>query len=89
MFRDMSRREFLRTTVATGVILSTKDISSVFAQELKPINSCRHNSMAAAPLVQVLRARKSIRSYSDEKLSLQALSNLLWAAFGINRSGIR
>jgi len=85
MFKDMSRREFLRTTVATGVILSTKDISSVFAQELKPIQLLPPQLDGGRPLMQVLRARKSIRSYSDEKLSLQALSNLLWAAFGINR----
>jgi SagB-type dehydrogenase family enzyme len=38
------------------------------------------------PLMQALKERKSIRAFSNEKLSLQVLSNLLWAAFGINRS---
>ena len=37
------------------------------------------------PLMQVLRERKSTRSYSAQKLSMQTLSNMLWAAFGINR----
>jgi SagB-type dehydrogenase family enzyme len=37
------------------------------------------------PLMQVLKDRSSSRSFSTEKLSLPALSNLLWAAFGINR----
>jgi SagB-type dehydrogenase family enzyme len=37
------------------------------------------------PLMQVLRERKSGREFSSEKLSPQLLSNLLWAAFGINR----
>ncbi len=35
--------------------------------------------------MQVLRDRKSSRLYSTEKIPLQVLSNLLWAAFGINR----
>lgn len=29
--------------------------------------------------------RMTVRSYSGEKLPMQTLSNLLWAAFGINR----
>jgi SagB-type dehydrogenase family enzyme len=35
--------------------------------------------------MQVLKDRGSSRSFSTEKLPLQVLSNLLWAAFGINR----
>lgn len=37
------------------------------------------------PLMQVLRDRKSERAFRDQKLPLQTLSNLFWAAFGINR----
>jgi SagB-type dehydrogenase family enzyme len=37
------------------------------------------------PLMQVLKERKTSRSFSDNQLSQQILSNLLWAAFGINR----
>jgi len=37
------------------------------------------------PLMQALKDRMSTRTFSEEKLSLQTLSNLLWAAFGINR----
>ncbi|HVN77619.1 MAG TPA: SagB/ThcOx family dehydrogenase [Terriglobia bacterium] len=36
-------------------------------------------------LMQALRLRRSAREFSREKLSDQILSNLLWAAFGINR----
>jgi hypothetical protein len=32
-----------------------------------------------------LQQRRTTRDISDERLSLQTLSNLLWAAFGINR----
>jgi SagB-type dehydrogenase family enzyme len=38
------------------------------------------------PLMQALNARHSEREFSPEKLSPQALSNLLWAAYGVNRS---
>jgi nitroreductase len=37
------------------------------------------------PLIQALRLRRSIREYADKPLAAQVLSDLLWAAFGINR----
>jgi SagB-type dehydrogenase family enzyme len=37
------------------------------------------------PLMEVLRDRQSIREFGPGALSDQELSNLLWAAFGINR----
>jgi SagB-type dehydrogenase family enzyme len=38
------------------------------------------------PLMQVLNERHSTREFGPEKLPPQVLSNLLWAAFGVNRS---
>ena len=35
--------------------------------------------------MQVLRDRSSTREFSPQKLPAQVLSNLLWAAFGVNR----
>jgi len=37
------------------------------------------------PLMEVLNDRHSSREFSSRELSEQMLSNLLWAAFGINR----
>lgn len=37
------------------------------------------------PLMQALANRRSSRSFSGQPLSRQTLSNLLWAAFGVNR----
>ena len=37
------------------------------------------------PLMKALRARQSTREFDQEKLSPQILSDLLWAAFGVNR----
>jgi nitroreductase len=38
------------------------------------------------PLMQALKKRQSSREYSDRELPLQTLSNLLWAAWGVNRA---
>jgi len=38
------------------------------------------------PLMEALSKRQSARSFSGKPLSNQVLSNLLWAAWGINRS---
>ena len=42
-------------------------------------------------LMQALSHRKTQRAFSEKELSLDTLSNLLWAAFGINRpdTGLR
>jgi SagB-type dehydrogenase family enzyme len=55
------------------------------AQELKPILLPKPQTDIGQPLMQVLSERKTTREFSPEKLPEQALSNLLWAAFGINR----
>ena len=55
------------------------------AQELKPIQLPKPQMDGGKPLMQVLKERKSTRSFSPEKLPVQTLGNLLWAAFGINR----
>ena len=37
------------------------------------------------PLMQALAERKSTKSFGDKSISAQDLSNLLWAAWGVNR----
>jgi SagB-type dehydrogenase family enzyme len=37
------------------------------------------------PLMQALNERKTVRSFTEDKLTLQQMSDLLWAAWGINR----
>ncbi|MFC1569910.1 nitroreductase family protein [bacterium] len=58
----------------------------VMAQELQPIQLPAPQMEGGRPLMQVLKDRKTIRSFEAKELSDQTLSNLLWAAFGINRS---
>lgn len=40
------------------------------------------------PLMEALNKRQSTRVFTDQDLSLQTLSDLLWAAWGINRPDI-
>jgi len=55
------------------------------AQELKPVQLPRPQTDIGRPLMQVLNDRSSTRTFSPEKLPAQVVSNLLWAAFGVNR----
>jgi SagB-type dehydrogenase family enzyme len=59
--------------------------NSILSQEIKTIQLPKPQMDGGKPLMQVLRDRKSSREFSSEKLPLQVLSNLLWAASGINR----
>ena len=44
------------------------------------------NQAGGMPLMAALKLRRSIREYADKALPPQALSDLLWAGFGINRT---
>ena len=52
---------------------------------LKPMVLPPPQTDGGKPLMQVLKARQSSREFSTEKLPPQVLSNLLWAAWGVNR----
>lgn len=43
----------------------------------------------SSDLMQIFDARKSGRAYNGKMLSQQELSNVLWAAFGVNSHGTR
>jgi len=55
------------------------------AQELKPIQLPKPQMSGGMPLMQTLLQRRTTRAFRDQPLPLQTLSNLLWAAFGVNR----
>lgn len=55
------------------------------AAELKPIQLPKPEITAGLPLMQALAERKTTRAFQDKPLPPQVLSNLLWAAFGVNR----
>lgn len=59
--------------------------SGIQAQELKTIQLNKPDTKKGLPVMQALEKRQSVREYADKKLTHQDLSDLLWAANGINR----
>jgi nitroreductase len=57
-------------------------------RDLKPMELPQPQKTGGKPLMEVLNARQSTRSFTSQELSRQTLSNLLWAAFGQNREVI-
>jgi len=53
--------------------------------DLQPIELPQYKLEGGKTVLKALRQRKTTREISDKKLSLQVLSNLLWAACGVNR----
>ena len=66
---------------ALAIFLSTV----ATAQALKPVQLPSPQTTGGRPLMEVLKDRKSTRDFGPGTFSPQTLSNLLWAAFGINR----
>lgn len=72
--------KFIKLTL-TFIIVFT--INNVFAQNL--IKLPEPDKTGGKPLMQALNERSSSRDFIEKELTDQQLSNLLWAAFGINR----
>jgi len=58
------------------------------AQELRPIPLVKPQMDSGRLLMHVLKERKSSRDFSNKKLPIRVMSNLLWSACGINRPGL-
>jgi nitroreductase len=74
-----------RWTALFGLIALLWTVPTLGAQELKPIQLPKPQISAGMPLMQALAQRKTTRAFVDKPLPPQTLSNLLWAAFGVNR----
>jgi len=57
----------------------------LFAQELQEIKLNNPDKTRGSATMKALSDRMSVREYDSKELSLQDLSDLLWAANGINR----
>jgi len=78
----MTRRE------GTGAILASVAVAGVSSAPnapLKTIELPKARVQGGMPLMDALRLRHSTREYADRALPIELLSDLLWAAFGINR----
>ena len=78
----MYKKSFLTIAVVL-IIISFMTVS--WAAELSAIKLPPPNLNSGKSLMQSLQARKSSRDFSTKKIPVQIISNLLWAACGINR----
>ena len=76
--RRQANAVLLATAAAAAPALAT-------AEQAKAITLPSPRRDGGEPLLRALNLRRSTREYSDRKLPPQVLSDLLWAAFGINR----
>ena len=60
-------------------------ISAGMVMNLSPISLPSPKLNRGTSVLSALKKRKTVRSISSKKLPLQVLSNLLWAACGVNR----
>ena len=68
----------------TALVL-TLDAGALRGQDLKLISLPPPRTEGGKPLMEALKLRRSTREFKRAELSDQALANLLWAGFGINR----
>jgi hypothetical protein len=85
----MNRRTFVKTLPALTLLAGSGD---AIAQEetgsvgsLKPIGLPTPETDGGTSVLAALRLRKTTRNLGSKELPPQVLSNLLWAAFGVNR----
>lgn len=76
----------LVTGVVTFFLIFNLIVSpAIFAEELEPIKLLKPQLERGKLLMQALKERQSNRGFSSKELSLEIISNLLWAASGVNR----
>jgi nitroreductase len=75
----MTRREANAGILASAIVA----VAPALAAEAIALPPPR--STGGKPLIEALKLRRSTREYSDRALPSQVLSDLLWAAFGVNR----
>jgi SagB-type dehydrogenase family enzyme len=76
----------LKLAFCFSVILFSSCFLSSSAEEMKPLQLVKPATKGGKPLMEAFKERRSSRDISDKELPPQLLSNLLWAAAGINRS---
>ena len=93
----MNRRTFLKSVPALAVLATaesgfSQDANTASAQQLQPIPQAdgiiklnQPDLKKGISIMEALKKRKTQRDITDKKLTLQQLSELLWAADGVNR----
>lgn len=74
----------LQKSLLTLAVLLCFAFTSI-AADLAPVKLPPPDMKGGKPLMQCLKDRRTDRSFSTKKLPVEILSNLLWAACGVNR----
>jgi SagB-type dehydrogenase family enzyme len=82
---DVTRRKFLGAA-AGGTALAVLEPSALLSAEKKATMLPPPSAGLPESLMAALKNRKSTRRFSSKPLPTQTLSDLLWAAFGVNRT---
>ena len=77
---------YMRLAVICTFLFMTAFTAWGASPELVDINLPAPRVKGGKPIMEALGDRQSTRDFSAKKLSPQVLSDLLWAAFGINRA---
>lgn len=84
----MKRRTFVKSLPAATLLAGAESgyaMRSSYAQDLQPILLPKPEKEGGKSLLAAIQDRRTTRNISTKELPLQVLSNLLWAAFGVNR----
>lgn len=84
----MKRRTFVRTLPSATLLAgaaSALPLKAALSQDLQPIVLPPPQKDGGLSVLAALQSRKTTRSISSKALTRQQLSNLFWAAFGVNR----
>ncbi|HEX7643201.1 MAG TPA: SagB/ThcOx family dehydrogenase [Burkholderiaceae bacterium] len=82
----LTRREITAGLLGATVMSALPSFgASLRRVPLEPLNLPKPVTEGGMPLFSALKLRRSMRSYSNRPIPLPLLSNLLWAAFGVNR----
>ncbi len=79
----MTRREAGAGLLASAAAAAGARLAA--AQDHQPLTLPPPRASGGRPLIEALKLRRSIREYASRPLPPQVLSDLLWAAFGVNR----
>lgn len=87
----MNRRNFIKAVPAVALVAASASafsLDSPLAMELQTIVLPKPEKEGGKSLLASLQERKTNRSISSKELPLQVISNLMWAAFGVDRDTV-
>lgn len=75
----------MRGKFSVTLLIILFSVTPVLSQVIETVTLPEPRKTGGMPLFEALNNRQTLRDYTDRELDIQTISNLLWAAFGINR----